>query len=84
LAAVTGLNAGLQSSVQISYPSLPTTTLWAYKKGAITVKEITHTTTRMNLAAKNEGRLLKGKIMAQKRSNVIANRVRIELATETL
>ena len=82
--AVTGLKAGLHSSIQCSYPSLPTMTLWAYKNGAITDKEITHITSKMILATKNESRRLNGNTMAQKRSNEIAKRVRIELPTETL
>lgn len=82
--AVTGLKAGLHSSIQYSYPSLPTMTLWAYKNGAITDKEITHITIKMIRATKKESRRLNGNTMAQKRSNEIAKRVRIELPTETL
>jgi len=59
-------------------------TLWAYRNGAMTEKEVIQIAPRMNLAAKNERRRLKGNVMAQKRSNEIARRVSMELATETL
>ena len=70
--------------MQVLSPLCSTVTLCAYRNGAITRSEDIQITARIIRANKKLRRRLNGKIIAQKRSNVIARRVRIELATETL